>query len=256
MCTIAVSHRVHPRYPLIVAANRDEFYERPSAAAAFWENDDDILAGRDLRGGGTWMGITRRGRFAALTNLRNGPGERAGAPSRGEIVVDFLRSNERPQSFLDALSSVSDRYNGFNLLVSDRAALGYYSNRGRGPEMLEPGVYALSNALLGTDWPKIRRMREALETLTTTPRVRGEDLLEVLNDSEIAPDDALPGLGGEPEWERALSAIFISTPEYGTCSSTAIVTDAEGRVEFVERRAPAHTGGEATVRRFEFDVIE
>lgn len=256
MCTIAVAHRVHPRHTLIAAANRDEFYGRPSAAAAFWEDHDDILAGRDLRAGGSWMGITRQGRFAALTNLRNGEMEQAGAPSRGEIVVQFLRSNEGSTAFLEDLASRSERYNGFNLLVRDHETLAYYSNRGRGPEVLEPGVYALSNALLGTDWPKVRRMREALQVLTGAPTVSGDELLDILNDAEIAPDDSMTGRGDEPALERALSAIFITTPRFGTCSSTAVVVDASGRVEFVERRFAANAEGEPTERRFEFDIVE
>lgn len=255
MCTIVLAHRVHPEYPLIVAANRDEFYARPTAAASFWSDDEDVLAGRDLRAGGTWLGITRGGRFAALTNLRDGAEHREGAPTRGGIVAGFLRSRQPVEVFLDELARDADRYDGFNLLVRDRDALAYYSNRGQGPQVLPPGLYAISNALLGAEWPKIRRAREALDELTRAPRVEMDALIKLLADPATAPDDLLPHTGIDLEWERALSAIFIKTADYGTCSSTAILVDNAGHVEFAERRASSVLGeDESAETRFAFKL--
>lgn len=246
MCLILFAHRAHPGYPLVVAANRDEFYERPTAPAAFWEDARDVLAGRDLRAGGTWMGVTRSGRWAAITNYRDPPAARPGAPSRGHLVGDFLRGDAPPGDYLAAVAARAREYDGFNLLVGDGSEVYYFGNRDvaepQGAERdgrvrrLEPGVYGLSNHLLDTPWPKVERGKRALQALLAaeagpTPGA----LLEILYDTEIAPAQALPDTGVGPEWERLLSASFVATPRYGTRSSTALLIDGAGKVTFVER---------------------
>ena len=164
MCLILFGWKAHERFPLVLAANRDEFYERPSAPAAFWEDEPDLLAGRDLRDGGTWLGITRSGRLAALTNYRDPASLKAGAPSRGGLTADYLRGRESPEAYLDRIGPAADRYNGFGLVCGNRDELLFFSNRG-GQERVRAGVHGLSNRLLDTPWPKVKRGRGALQEL-------------------------------------------------------------------------------------------
>ncbi len=236
MCTIALAFHAHPRYPLVLASNRDEFYARPSRAAQFWDEQPDLLAGRDLRGGGTWLGVTRSGRFSALTNIRQGFQEKVEAPSRGELVMGYLKSDRSPSEHAEHLISRAREYNGFNLLLGDPGELVLLSNRADEPIRLEPGVYGLSNAVPGRVWPKAERARTLLETLLAEDRVSPESLMELLADADRPNDEMLPNTGVGLEWERVLSPIFISTPDYGTCASTALIVDAEGHARFVERR--------------------
>jgi uncharacterized protein with NRDE domain len=236
MCLIVLARDAHPDFPLLVAANRDEFHQRPSAPIHFWDDEPQILAGRDLRGGGSWLGITRSGRFAAVTNFRE-PGARdQAAPSRGLLVVDFLRSNSPPSTFIRGLGDRAAQCNGFNLIVGDRHGLHYLSNRGAGARALEAGVHGLSNHLLDTPWPKVRRIRTRLQELLAGPGEPTADaLLELLDDSRTAADDELPETGLPREWEKVLSAPRIVHPTYGTRSSTALVVDAAGSVTVSER---------------------
>lgn len=234
MCLILLAWRSHPDYPLVVAANRDEFFSRPTAPAAFWPESPQVLAGRDLEAGGTWLGVTRTGRFAALTNFRDPARNRVGAPSRGELVSRFLTGSLTPSAYLDMLESCSDRYNGFNLLFGDPAGLWYFSNCGGGERQLGPGVYGLSNHLLDTPWPKVARGKSALNTaLRALPEEK--PLFDLLHDDSVAPDEVLPRTGVSLEWERLLSAAFISSPGYGTRSATVLLADAAGNVRFVEK---------------------
>ncbi|HET6762452.1 MAG TPA: NRDE family protein [Longimicrobiaceae bacterium] len=250
MCLILFAHRAHAEYALVVAANRDEMYDRPTAAAAFWRDAPDLLAGRDLREGGTWMGITRGGRFAAVTNYREVPLSRDGKRSRGHLVAGFLRGGQAPEPYAADLAARGDEYNGFNLLVGDVTGLAYASNRGRGARLLAPGIYGLSNALLDDPWPKVVRGKAALADALAGP----EDALEArlfaaLADRGIAPDEALPTTGVGIERERALSASFIATPVYGTRCSTVLIVRHDGRATFTERRVGA-TGDAADESRF------
>ncbi len=253
MCLILLAHRVHPEYPLVFAANRDEFYARPTAPAAWWEDAPKVLAGRDLQAGGTWMGITRGGRWAAVTNYRDLPAERTGARSRGELVSAFLQGNEAPEEYLRRLQTYAVEYNGFNLLVADREQLWYFSNRGGEPSELGPGVYGLSNHLLDTPWPKVVRGKQALSGLLAdgaTPAP--EPLFEILADADPAQEAELPQTGVGREWERALSSLFIATPTYGTRASTSLLIDAGGVATFVERSfAAGAQRGEEVRYRFE-----
>ncbi|HYO91289.1 MAG TPA: NRDE family protein, partial [Pyrinomonadaceae bacterium] len=165
MCVILLAHEAHAEYRLILAANRDEFYERRTARAAFWSNAVDTLAGRDLERGGTWLGVTRGGRIAAITNYRE-PGVRLiDAPSRGLLVSRFLAGEEDAEEYLSKLAGRASLYNGFNLIAGAGGKLHYFSNRGGGPEEIRSGVHGLSNHLLDTPWPKVERGRKALASL-------------------------------------------------------------------------------------------
>jgi uncharacterized protein with NRDE domain len=220
MCLILVAWRAHPDYPLVVAANRDEFFARPTAAAAFWPGTD-ILAGRDLKEGGTWMGITLGGRFAALTNYRDPALVREGKASRGHLVADFLAATARPMDWLAELSGRRDDYNPFNLLVGDAGALACLESTTGAVRRLEPGVYGLSNHLLDSPWPKVVAAKSALSAaLTALPDDR--PLLDMLRDDRPHADETLPRTGVSLEFERMLSSAFVKAPGYGTRNSTIV----------------------------------
>ena len=235
MCLILLAYRVHPDYELVVAANRDEFYDRPTAPLAFWDDHPALLAGRDLQEGGAWMGLSSAGRFAALTNYREPDRVRPDAPSRGHLVRDYLCGAPSALVYLDRLRTHSADYNGFNLLLGDETGLYYASNRAAGSQRLTPGVYGLSNHLLDTPWPKVERGRRALRQVLEQP-AEGivESLLELLTDRTPAPDAELPRTGVPLEWERWLSPMFIAAPGYGTRSSTVLMISATGRARMVE----------------------
>lgn len=237
MCVIFFAYKQHPRYELIVASNRDESYDRPSLPAHFWEDRPRLLAGRDVVQGGTWLGVTQNGRFAALTNHRQGMAEEPAKRSRGELVVNFLMSNDRPDVYVAKTRVQKDEYNGFHLLVYDRRELYYYSAPDDRKERLAPGVYGLSNASLGASWPKTikgrRRLKEILEE--DASRVSFQKLFELLADRERADDAELPDTGVGLEYERLLSSLFIHSENYGTRASTVLTIDRDGQAEFLER---------------------
>jgi uncharacterized protein with NRDE domain len=243
MCLVLIAWRADPESPLLLAANRDEFHARPTLGANWWPDHPQILAGRDLDAGGTWLGLTRTGRFAALTNYRDpqprrtpapgvvGPG--VAAPSRGELVASLLESDASVAESLTYLREVAANYNGFNVIFSDGERLAIYeSTRGHGRE-LGPGIYGLSNHLLDTPWPKVQnakgRLQAALrDTADTAP------LLALLRDDRPAPDEDLPRTGVSLEWERLLSSAFVRAQDYGTRCSTIIRIDARARAYFDE----------------------
>lgn len=231
MCLILVAWQTHPDYPLVVAANRDEFHARPSAPLGRWVEAPQIIAGRDLEAGGTWLGITEGGRFAAVTNVRE-PGQPKGARSRGELTADFLRGSANPA---DYAAAIDDRaYSGFNLLLADREQLCYRSNRDGAARVLPPGIYGVSNHLLDTPWPKLETAKAGFAgALAALPDTSG--LFAILADREIVPDGRLPATGVALEWERLLSAIFVCSPTYGTRASTVLVRHADGRIAAEER---------------------
>jgi uncharacterized protein with NRDE domain len=239
MCLILFAHRVHPQFPLVFAANRDEFHARPTAPARFWDDAPQVLAGRDLQAGGTWMGVTRTGRWAALTNYRD-PGlpEPAGR-SRGHLVADFLRGNTGAAEYAEAVMMRRDEYAGFNLLLGEADEVYYLANRtapDTGLAVLAPGVYGLSNHLLDTPWPKVERGRRGLAAALGGRAVPEPDaLFELLATTDPAPDTELPETGVGREWERVLSSLFIVSPEYGTRASTVLLVDASGSATFAER---------------------
>lgn len=234
MCLILIAWQSHPDYPLVVAANRDEFFSRRTAAADFWADAPGVLAGRDIEAGGTWLGVARNGRFAALTNYRDPARNQSSAPSRGGLVSRFLMGGQAPRDYLAELESGASRYNGFNLIFGDLDSLWCFSNCGEGEQALAPGVYGLSNHLLDTPWPKVARGKSALgEALQALPDEA--PLFALLRDDSIAPDEMLPRTGVSLEWERLLSAAFIRSPGYGTRSATVLLRDRSGKMRFIEQ---------------------
>jgi len=241
MCLVLIVWRVHPLYPCLIAANRDEFHARPAAPAHWWpqspqrsRDSQQLLAGRDLSAGGTWLGLTRGGRFAALTNYRDPAQPRKAAPSRGALVTSILESTAATPELLVHLAQVGADYQGFNIIFSDGEQLGIYESvRGVGRE-LGPGIYGLSNHLLDTPWPKVRNAKNQLEAtlLDLTDDVR--PILALLRDDRAAPDDQLPRTGVSLDWERLLSSAFVRAPDYGTRCSTIIRIDRHNRACFDE----------------------
>lgn len=235
MCSIFFALDAHPKYRLILAANRDEFYERPTAAAQFWVDAPHILGGRDLVHGGTWLGVTKTGRFAAVTNYRD-PLAPLGNLSRGNLVGNFLRGEHSVRNYLENIERERKNYSGFNLLAGEiESEIGYFSNRASGVKILASGVYGLSNHLLDTPWQKVRRGKIALQELLKKEDFSSENLFAILRDAEIAADENLPETGIGLERERVLSAIFIETPVYGTRCSTVLLAGRTGEIFFAER---------------------
>jgi uncharacterized protein with NRDE domain len=233
MCLVLIAWHGNADYPCVVAANRDELHSRPAVPAQWWRSQPPILAGQDLKGGGTWLGVTRSGRFAALTNYRDPEQRREGTPSRGTLVTSILMSKDTTAQSLDYLREVGARYNGFNLIFSDGERLAVYESVvGLGRE-LGPGIYGLSNHLLDTPWPKVQtaksRLSTALSALGTT-----DAALALLRDDEPAPDEQLPRTGVGLAWERLLSSAFVRAPDYGTRCSTLLRVDQRRRASFDE----------------------
>ena len=256
MCLILFAWQAHPRYSLIVAANREEFHERPTAAAEFWRDYPDLLAGRDLQAGGTWLGVTRRGRFAAITNYREplAP-EPPSEHSRGHLVRDFLAAEASPHTHAARLLDQGAVYQGFNLLLGDSGQLVYVSNRSDQVVSVTAGVHGLSNHLLDTDWPKVHSGRDYLETLLEEDRVDSEALFGMLTDRTLTPGRMPPDFENSDLPEQLMRHYFIVSPIYGTRSSTVLLADHEGNVEFLERQfGPA--GKTTGTKRFRFRIDE
>ncbi len=236
MCMILISYKIRQDFPLVIAANRDEFYERPTAPMHFWQDHQEILAGRDLKANGTWIGFTRSGRFAALTNYRDPGSLIADAPSRGDIIPRYLESKKSGESFLSHFSSEAERYNGFNLLVGDGESLFWFSNREKKIICLNPGTYGISNHLLNTPWPKVKQGTKALESVMSAQGpVNPEDLFSILKNQSVPEDALLPDTGVGITWERILAPIFIQSNSYGTLSSTLVIMDRQGTLNIIER---------------------
>jgi uncharacterized protein with NRDE domain len=237
MCLIILAWRVHPDFPLVFAGNRDEAYARPSAAAGFWADNPGIYGGRDLEKGGTWLGVTRSGRLAAVTNYRDGAAARSASRSRGELTADFLRGTDGPRDYLEQVAARASDYGGFTLIVSDLQRMYWMSNRGGRIGEIAPGVHGLSNHLLDTPWPKVARGRERLSGLLRAGEkelVAG--LLDMLADRTVAPDSELPDSGVGLQRERELSPAFVAGERYGTRASTALLVSRNGEVVCIERR--------------------
>jgi uncharacterized protein with NRDE domain len=233
LCLIVIAWKARDDLPLVVAANRDEWRDRPAQPAHWWNDERAILAGRDLKAGGTWMGVTRSGRFAAITNFRDPAERRSTAPSRGALVTEFLLSGEPPERFLASIASRASAYNGFNLIAGDGVSLWYFGSREGAMRAIEPGVHGLSNHLLDEPWPKVRRgrgvMRAALGDADPAPR-----LFQMLSDANPAPDAELPDTGVGITWERRLATALITGEEYGTRCSTVVSFAASGAIGFEE----------------------
>tara|TARA_B100000446_G_scaffold83698_1_gene78989 strand:- start:448 stop:1212 length:765 start_codon:yes stop_codon:yes gene_type:complete len=237
MCLIVFALQQHPDYPLIVAANRDEFFQRPTAAADFWQDQPDILAGRDLQAGGSWLGINRQGQFAAVTNVRNGaePQDRPG--SRGELVTHGLTLPQ--DEALDTIEQRKDHYNGFNFLCGNAEQLHYASNRGdEFQRPLDAGVYGLSNAALNTSWPKVDSARHEMAQIIdqyAKPKDLQHALMAMMANEQQAPRNQLPQTGIGEEWEALLSSRFILSENYGTRATSIVLFHRSGRIDFLEQ---------------------
>jgi uncharacterized protein with NRDE domain len=254
MCLILLLWRVRPEFPCVLAANRDESHDRPSAAAGWWSGPAGILAGRDLEAGGTWLGVGRDGRFAALTNYRDGPAAAASAyaPSRGRLVTEVLESGDSVAGSLDRLRAAGPHYRPFNMIFSDGERLGIYESASGCGRELGPGVFGLSNHLLDTPWPKVRNAKSRLASALTDLRDENA-ILHLLRDDRPAPDHELPRTGVRLEWERLLSSAFIRGDGYGTRCTTVFRIDRNGRAQFDEWTwDPA--GEESAHECFRFDV--
>lgn len=237
MCLITFAYKKHPKYELILAGNRDEFYDRPTRSARFWkeEGQSDLLAGKDLKAGGTWLGINKDGRWGALTNYRDPTIIKKDPPSRGELVTDYLTSDNSAIEYLQDLSTTAQNYNGFNLLLWDSGHFYHFSNQSKRMTTIEPGIHGISNALLDTSWPKLNRANNKLEELISSENIEKEKLFDLLQDQTKAADDDLPVTGIPRDLEKAISSIFIKTESYGTRCSTILLIDKNGNVEFTER---------------------
>jgi uncharacterized protein with NRDE domain len=252
MCLILVVWRRHPQYPCLIAANRDEFHSRAAEPAHWWHDRPQILAGRDLVAGGTWLGITRTGRFAALTNYRSPQQRRTDVPSRGSLVTDALESQVTALDALGGLQRVGTGYNGFNLIFSDGQRLAVHESVPRAGRVLAPGIYGLSNHVLDTPWPKVERAKARLKALLDQT-IDPLSVLELLRDDRPARDEDLPGTGMSLEWERLLSSAFIRGSDYGTRCSTVIRIDQGGKVYFDEWTWDA-SGSESGRAGFQFQI--
>jgi uncharacterized protein with NRDE domain len=236
MCLIACAVGVHPDFPLIVAANRDEFHARPTAAAAPWAGAPQVIGGRDLAAGGSWMAVSGHQRLAAVTNVRRMTEPDPAAPSRGALVANFVTATQPATAFVDALLPDAHRYAGFNLLLWEGGTLHYVGNWPTPiHRVLTPGVYGVSNAALDTPWPKLQQLRRAMAQVVAQ-RGPPDALFTVLSDRTPAADAELPDTGAGIELERFLSPPFISDARYGTRASTLVTVDAAGCTRLEERR--------------------
>jgi uncharacterized protein with NRDE domain len=234
MCLIFISLNQHPTYKLVVAGNRDEFYNRPTQPAGYW-HEHDILAGRDLEAGGTWLGVTKSGKISMLTNFRDPKNIDPAAPTRGRLVADYLQGSENAGDYLQTINDSGIRYNGFNLLAGTADTLYYYSNYQRVVQQLEPGFFGISNKFLETPWPKVVRGKQKIGPAFLRPTIDPEEIFELLYDDVTAPTEQLPDTGLTVDRERALSSMFIKSANYGSRCSTVITVDRDDNWLFSER---------------------
>jgi uncharacterized protein with NRDE domain len=252
VCLILVAWQMQPGYPLVMAANRDEYFRRPTRAAHYWDDAPGVLGGRDLEAGGSWLGVDAAGRVAAVTNYREPPRARAGELSRGLLVSDFLKGELAAADYLRETIRWKRRYDAFNLLLADVTGLYFYSSREPDYRELAPGCYGISNGELDCPWPKVNKGKQILRQQLDSGHVPdSEALFDLLADAAPAADRELPDTGVGLETERKLSPIFINLDGYGTRSSTVLITDAQGKVFFAERNFDA-TGKVQDTGRFEF----
>ena len=255
MCLIAFSFKDHPVYDLILAANRGEFHDRPTRRAQFWPSNADLLAGKDLKAGGTWMGITRKGRFSALTNFRDPDTYRPDAQSRGQLPLQYLIDESiHPKTYIEKVRLKASDYNGFNLLAGTARSLYYISNKTLNVERVQAGVHGLSNHLLDTPWPKVERAKSRLQRITNSQTFNKEEIFEMMLNDEEAPDALLPDTGIGSEKEKKLSSMFIHMDTYGTRSTTVLLIGRDGIVDFTERSYKAQTKEVEEEQHFEFYI--
>lgn len=250
MCLIVFSYKQYNDYPFVLAANRDESYKRPTEKAHVWQTSPKILAGKDEKAGGTWLGISENGRFAALTNHRQMDDIKEDTTSRGIIVKDFLLSDGNPREYLAELQRSGDKFNGFNLIAGTLDNLFYMSNKKEGIFKIQPGNHALSNAFLNTPWPKTEDSSKRFEKILNNGELNEEKLFNLLLKDKRYPIEKLPYTGLPKDVEKAVSSIFIETDDYGTRSSTIVIVDRNMKVHFAERTyVPGTKHVEKTVRK-------
>lgn len=253
MCLIIFSYNSHNKYKLIFCANRDEFFNRPTENMHFWPENPDILAGRDLLGGGTWLGISKKRKIAALTNFRELIDKPVEKPSRGKIVKYFLCQNKNTTDFFKYLKRTKNEFNFYNLIFGNINELYYYSNKTDNTILLENGIYGISNAFLDTPWQKIVRGKEIFKDIISNDNFSYKDLFWLLTDDKKAEDDMLPNTGYPKAYERELSSIFVKMGEYGTRSSTVILIDYSNNVNVYER-CYDKTGCPISTTHFNFSI--
>jgi uncharacterized protein with NRDE domain len=236
MCLVAFAYDCHPGYWLIFGANRDEFRDRPAEPARYWAGAPHVLAGRDKKAGGTWMGVTTAGKFAAITNYRDPRNRMVDPPSRGKLVSAYLlESGSTPEDYRSTLTREGSRYDGFNLLYGAVDKLHYFTNRGGSSGRITPGIHGLSNHLLDSRWAKVDVAKSRLDAIVRHENIDPEEILSALSDPVPFADDLLPETGVGLERERMLSPLFIDDEEYGTRSSTVVLAGRDGKVTFIER---------------------
>lgn len=240
MCLIVLAWKTSPQYKLLLAANRDEYMDRPTMAASF---QGDVLAGKDLQAGGTWLGVTRKGRVAAVTNYRSADNRSQTARSRGVLVSDFLAADCSVNDYLLQLVTQREQFNPFNLLLYDGQELVCYNSMTNQVDRIEAGIYALSNHFLDSRWPKQERIKQSLRGLldannNINTAVDTEELFTIMADTELAEDSDLPETGVSLEWERRLSSIFITGEDYATRSTSLLTLDYQGQCQFIEKTYP------------------
>ncbi len=252
MCLIVLGRNIHPKYKLILVANRDELYERPTKVAHYWNGPNQLLAGKDLEAGGTWIGVNQMGHIAAVTNYRDPTNYQNNKASRGQIPVNFLDSRVLADQYIRNLEKESSRFNGYNLLVLDNNDLMHYNNQNGEPSKLADGIHAVSNATLNTPWPKVVRSKEMFKSIVES-NFSHDDLIEMMGDSKTANLEDLPDTGIPKDLEEAVSAMCIRTEKYGTCSTTAITITNDGEVSFTEKSYPVGKRNEG-IERFSFKI--
>ncbi|RAV97780.1 NRDE family protein [Pseudochryseolinea flava] len=255
MCLIFISLKAHPTYKLIVAANRDEFYNRKTEAAHFWKDHPQILGGRDLEANGTWMAMAKDGKISMLTNYRDPQNINPAAPSRGMLVSDYLIEKTTAENYINTIAVNGKAYNGFNLIVGNPEALWYYSNYRDGVSKISEGLHGLSNHLLDSPWPKVLRGNKKFKETLSQPIITPASLFDILYDEQLAPDTELPQTGLPLDRERALSSMFIKTDNYGSRCSTVVLVDQHDHVIFSERIYDLKTFDHST-QTFEFDIAK
>lgn len=253
MCLINFQLNNHNKYKLVMAANRDEEYSRPTEKAHYWEDHPHILGGRDLRGMGTWLGITKTGRISALTNIRNTKELLSThQKSRGHLVSDYLIGNQDPAEYLNEVSDEGMDYAGFNLLVGNQDEIFYLNNYDNEVSRVDDGLHGLSNHHLNTPWPKVIKGKTGLEKIMDSEDSDIEDLFRLLRDDDTAENKDLPDTGLSKEIEKNLSPLFINMDKYGTRCSTVILIDQDDNATFVER---TYSEGQQTGEvKFEFKI--
>lgn len=255
MCLIVFSFKNHKKYPLILAANRDEIFQRPSRPAQFWNSNKSVLAGKDLKAGGTWLGIAKKGRIGALTNYRDLGQKLDGERSRGEIVLDLLRSPDTVPDFLNRLQHRANLYNGFNLLAGNPELFYHFSNQNKEITEIEPGLHGISNAFLNTPWPKVEEAKTKFsQIINSSDDIDEKKIFTMLNSSKTYPPEDLPDTGLPPDLEKAVSSIFIDTKNYGTRCSTLLTIDNNGTARFVEKTYVRNAKEDPAVKRYEFQI--